>query len=173
VNDNTVLTAILPVVITITAAFSLFSKTPSERKSLSDRLFRRRARAEDILVSEIRCGLESVVSRSRYFRNQISLLTTAVRQNASRSLPLEESEAKRFNENSRNIDLLAQRYTILSSHLAELLDHEEAITSPDLLQKHREKEFETISQLSALSDQIEPLLSENEQIAAYVVSVLR
>lgn len=172
-NEIAGMTTTLPILLTASVSFSVLLMTAEGKSpkgtSLTARLFRRRSRNEEQLTSEILCGLDSVLSRSRYFRNQIQLLRTVIRQNVSRAHPLEETKVKKFNENSRNIDLLSINYTILYSHLNELFEHENEITSPDILWEHRQKEVETLRQLSALSDQIEPLLSENEQIAAYVV----
>lgn len=128
--------------------------------------------AADTLAAEIQAGYVQIVARTKCLQDQIQLLYT-IRNSIDPARQLKKDEARKFEENTENLDRLADRYIVAYHELRVLLENESLIRSPDLLQYHRKKEFEKIRQISELSNEIQPLLNENEDIVAPFIGYAR
>jgi len=118
------------------------------------------------LLTELQDGFNRVTSQSTHFREQIRMLEAAVGKNPAGMGTIDAEKASRFNQNSLSINQLTYQYSLLSHELHDLVEQEHGISSPEILHYQRLKEIETIQQLSAISEKMEPLLQENVEMVA-------
>jgi len=118
----------------------------------------------DRLLAELQAGFSMITSQSAHFREQIRMLEAAVGRDPGSTGTVDPEKATRFNQNSLSINQLTYQYSLLSHELHELIEQESGISSPEILHYQRKKEIETIQQLSAISEKMEPLLRENVEM---------
>lgn len=121
--------------------------------------------AADALAAEIQAGYVRTVAKTKCLQDQIQLLYT-IRASIGPAHPLEQDKAEKFEENTKSLDRLADEYIVLYHELRVLMENENLIRSPEVLHNHRKQEVAKIRQLMDLSNEIQPLLNENEDIVA-------
>jgi len=141
----------------------LFTKhMAAERKESPDQTWKKK---NGKLLMDLQAGFNKVTSQSTRFREQIRILEAAVGKSPG-TMAIDAEKATRFNQNSLSINQLTCQYSMLSQELHNLVEQENGISSPEVLHYQRLKEIETIQQLSAISEKIEPLLQENVEMVS-------
>jgi len=121
--------------------------------------------AADSLAAEVQAGYVRIVATTKCLQDQIQLLYS-IRHSIDPAHPLEREKAEKFEQNTQNLDRMADRYIVLYHELRVLMKNENLIRAPESLLSYRKKEFEKLQQLLSLSKEIQPLLNENEDIVA-------